>query len=68
MSATGSTVDLPGATIDDQFTTDTGSEIVRLVVDDDTELHYIIGQFQDRGYDVNSVDFERNQISFAGDA
>lgn len=61
------TIDLPGATIGDQWTNDeTGSHIVRISVDEDNaELSYIIGQFQENGYEVNGVDFKRNEMSFS---
>ena len=57
-------IDLPGAEIEDQFGTDT-SHIVRVAVKNDTEVHYIIGQFQDRGYVTNGIDFDRNTVSFS---
>lgn len=67
MSKANLTVDLPGATIEDQWTSEsTGNHIVRIRSDDNNhELSYIIGQFQERGYVVNGVDFKRNEVSFA---
>jgi hypothetical protein len=60
-------IDLPGATIRDQHTSDeTGNHIVSVEVDvPNYELGYIIGQFQERGYEVNGIDFKRNQVSFS---
>ena len=59
-------IDLPGAAIEDEFTTERNTRIVRISVEDDNaELSYIIGQFQDRGFEVNGVDFKRNSISFS---
>lgn len=60
-------VDLPGATIQDKFTSEeTGHHIVRVEVDvPNHELSYIIGQFQERGYEVNHIDFKRNEVSFS---
>jgi hypothetical protein len=65
--AQSSKIDLPGATIRDEHTSDeTGNHIVSVEVDvPNYELAYIIGQFQERGYEVNSIDFNRNQVSFS---